>query len=284
MVPFRSASPSAAGRQSAPRGVDQDRARLHSASAASRPNVGLRGEWAVQADEVGRRQQVVERSPSCPRQCIEKPYARRATARPIRPKPTIPTFARDAPSTVRSRCHPAPIAARTERAASGRRRAAANIRAIAKSAVTSVSTSGVLSPRSVERALRRGRDTHLPPRSSRSLGASVRRDHRRVDPVAQQAQQPFGVLQAADQLLTRGRGITSPHLDLVRWRRRSSAPHRPFASQRSLPSCGFSRNLRPRCTRRCARCPPVVSQFGVVRHAVEHAGTEEAMGRREMCR
>jgi len=69
------------------------------------------------------------------------------------------------------------------------------------------------------------------------------------------------VTEASDQLLTRRRGITVHTSTVCTARRRSSASHRRFASGRSLPSSGFSRNLRPRCTRRCARCPSVVSQF-----------------------
>src|SRR6266545_2711214 len=76
---------------------------------------------------------------------MSKPSARRATARPILPKPTTPRVLpwMSAPrSSVNSHCFHLP--SRTWRSPSSTRRAVAMSRAQAKSAVVSVSTSGVL--------------------------------------------------------------------------------------------------------------------------------------------
>jgi hypothetical protein len=76
---------------------------------------------------------------------MSKPAARRAMPCPIRPMPRIPSVARwMSPPSSDSKFHCRQWPSRSHRSASVMRRAAAIIRAKPKSAVVSVSTSGVL--------------------------------------------------------------------------------------------------------------------------------------------
>ena len=89
---------------------------------------------------------------------IPNPSARRATAEPIRPIPTMPSVAplNSSPSRKSgSQLQPPP---RIARSASGSRRAALSISAHARSAVASVSTPGVL-PTGTPRSLAAARST-----------------------------------------------------------------------------------------------------------------------------
>ena len=90
---------------------------------------------------------------------MSNPEARRATARPIRPSPTIPSVA---PLTAAPRycpgSHVSQSPSRTAAIASGSLRAAASSSANVRSAVASVSTSGVL-PTGMPRAEAASRST-----------------------------------------------------------------------------------------------------------------------------
>ena len=75
---------------------------------------------------------------------MPKAGALAATARPIRPRPTIPScLPRSSVPSMKSSVHPFHAPRRTRRSPSPMRRAAARIRPHVSSAVASVSTSGV---------------------------------------------------------------------------------------------------------------------------------------------
>jgi hypothetical protein len=130
-------------------GVDEDRGRLHARERVASIRWRVCGVSGRAGDEVGALEQLLERhaaaSARCGRPPCRSPRARRATAWPMRPKPTIPSVApwTSAPSQ-RVGLPRAPLALAHVALALGSRRAAASSSAKARSAVASVSTSGVL--------------------------------------------------------------------------------------------------------------------------------------------
>ncbi len=143
--------------------------------------------------------------------------ARAATAWPIRPKPTT---ARRAPRSSRPSqprgSHVCQSPSRTARSASGSRRAAASSSAIARSAVASVSTSGV-TPTGMPRAARRRQvDVVAADREVRDR-AQLRRsvEQRRVDALGEQAQQAVGGREARGELRGGRRQVAGVDDDVV---------------------------------------------------------------------
>ena len=136
---------------------------------------------------------------------MPKPRARRATAVPMAPMPTMPSVA---PATARpSSCvgpHTVHPPLRTRRSPSPRRRAAASSRAKARSAVASVSTPGVLVS-TTRRALAAG-DVHVVEADGQvgdhaQVGGGV--EQLVVDPIGQHRQNPVARRARGQQLLAR---------------------------------------------------------------------------------
>ena len=207
----------------------------------------LRRQRAVQRDEVGALEQLLERhavGAAVRATSIPKPSARRATAWPMRPKPTMPSVApvTSAPSVAVGLpgASTGPRARRARpRAGGGRARAAARRR-------------GRRSRRSARRACcrpgcrarspPRGRRCRCRPRSWRSRAVGGRVEQRRVDGVGEQRQQPLGARRRARAARSGvgGRRCGQTSTSCASIRRSSAGPgRRRVTKQRAIARSAF---------------------------------------------
>ena len=272
----------------AARGVDEDRGRAHQRERRGVDQVA--GRWRQRQwrqTKSLRAQQLVElgcrRSSST---VMPKPSARRATARPMRPKPMIPSVApctsapsQRAGSHVRQarRAHPpAPAAAAARRRAAARTRGRRSPR-VSTSGVTptgipraraGVKVDVVGADRVVgDRAQPRGGVEQLAHRPDRSAGTA---DPRRPRP--RRAARPAGGGSSPSQTIT----------SCSRLSRSSASPGRARVTK-TLAISGFSPLRSPPCTRACRKPrspgqPPAASDVAnliacSVRRGVEQSGS-----------